>query len=250
MTQSWSIVDVMPSSSEVSSPVPTVAIRNLRHSYGKGTLRQPVLTDVDLDVYPGEIVILTGESGSGKTTLLTLIGALQTVQEGSLKTLNQELNGATKRQQTRVRQQIGFIFQEHNLFDSLTAYENVRVALEIHNEIPKRDYRGRGTAMLEEVGLGQRIDFSPKSLSGGQRQRVAVARALVTQPKLVLADEPTASLDSKSGRHVVEIIQHIAKEEQCSVVLVTHDNRILDIADRILHMEDGQLIGDCRADCY
>jgi putative ABC transport system ATP-binding protein len=248
MIQSRSVSTGKTWSRQVDLSEPTIAIRALSYSFGKGELQQPVLKDVELDVYPGEIVILTGPSGSGKTTLLMLIGALRSVQEGSLKVLNQELRGASHHKQTDVRRQIGFIFQEHNLFENLTAYENVCLALDIH-QIPKQEYRQRAVTILEAVGLSKRVDYSSKSLSGGQRQRVAIARALVAHPKLVLADEPTAALDSKSGRDVVEIIQRVAKEEHCSVLLVTHDNRILDVADRIVHMEDGKLGGDCRVNC-
>ncbi|MBD0264037.1 MAG: DevA family ABC transporter ATP-binding protein [Tolypothrix sp. Co-bin9] len=220
---------------------PTVAVNNLNHAFGEGALRKPVLSDVNLQIYPGEIVILTGPSGSGKTTLLSLIGALRSLQEGSLKIRNQELRGAKKSQLIKVRNQIGFIFQHHNLLKCLTAYGNVRMTLKLHPEIPPKEYRQRAVAMLESVGLGDRVDYYPEKLSGGQKQRVAIARALVAQPKLVLADEPTSSLDSKTGRDVVNIIQRLAKEEGCSVLLVTHDSRILDIADRIVHMSDGRL---------
>jgi putative ABC transport system ATP-binding protein len=223
---------------------PTVAVRQLNHAFGKGSLLKSVLSQVDLDIAPGEIVILTGPSGSGKTTLLTLIGGLRSVQDGSLKILGQELNGAGKTQMTQVRNQIGFIFQHHNLLKCLSAYGNVCMALKLHPEIPKTDYRQRAIALLESVGLGEHVDDYPAKLSGGQKQRVAIARALVAQPKLVLADEPTASLDSKSGRDVVDVIQRLAREEGCSVLLVTHDSRILDIADRIVQMEDGRLTKD------
>lgn len=221
-----------------------IAIRQLHHYYGKGTLRKPVLIDVCLEVYPGEIVILTGPSGSGKTTLLSLIGGLRSVQEGSLKVLEQELCGASKRQMVAVRSKIGFIFQAHNLLDCLTAQQNVRMSLRLHSAIPWHERTQRCTNMLDAVGLGQRVDYYPSNLSGGQKQRVAIARALVSQPKLVLADEPTAALDSKSGRDVVEIMQRLAKEQGSTILLVTHDNRILDIADRIIYMEDGRLVND------
>jgi putative ABC transport system ATP-binding protein len=223
---------------------PTVSIHNLHHTFGKGSLLRPVLTEVDLDIDPGEIVILTGPSGGGKTTLLTLIGGLRSVQEGSLKILDQELKGARKQQMTQARNQIGFIFQHHNLLKCLTAYGNVRMALKLHPEIANSDHRRRAIAILDSVGLSEHVDHYPAKLSGGQKQRVAIARALVAQPKLVLADEPTASLDSKSGRDVVNVIQRLAREEGCSVLLVTHDSRILDIADRIVHMEDGRLTKD------
>jgi putative ABC transport system ATP-binding protein len=221
---------------------PTVLIQKLNHSFGKGSLLKPVLWDVDLEIASGEIVILTGPSGSGKTTLLTLMGGLRSVQEGSLKILGEELQGASKKKLTQLRNQMGFIFQHHNLLKCLTAYGNVRMSLKLHPEIPRPEHRRRAVALLDSVGLGDHIDYYPAKLSGGQKQRVAIARALVAQPKLLLADEPTASLDSKSGRDVVGVIQRLAREENCAVLLVTHDSRILDIADRLLHMEDGQLM--------
>ena len=220
---------------------PTVAISNLNHAFGKGNLRKVVLAGINLNISPGEICILTGPSGSGKTTLLSLIGGLRSLQDGSLKILDRELRGISKRKLTKIRNQIGFIFQHHNLLKCLSAYGNVRMSLKLHPEIPTWDHRWRAEAILKAVGLGDFIDSYPEKLSGGQQQRVAIARALVAQPKLVLADEPTASLDSKTGRDVVNIIQKLAKEEGCSVLLVTHDNRILDIADRIVNMEDGRL---------
>lgn len=223
---------------------PVVAVRNLNHAFGQGALRKPVLMEVDLDLYPGEVVILEGPSGGGKTTLLTLIGALRSVQEGSLKILGQELQGAKKKQLIQTRNQIGFIFQSHNLLECLTAWENVSTSLRLHRHIPSREYRRRSLEILTAVGLGDRVDYYPEKLSGGQKQRVAIARALVSYPKLLLADEPTSALDSKSGRDVVEIMQRLAKEEGCTVLLVTHDNRILDVADRIIHMEDGRLTRD------
>jgi len=222
---------------------PTVAISNLNHAFGKGNLRKEVLIDINLNINPGEICILTGPSGSGKTTLLSLIGGLRSLQDGSLKILGQELQGIPKRKLTKIRNNIGFIFQHHNLLKCLSSYGNVRMSLKLHPQIPTWEYRKRAEAILSAVGLTEFIDSYPEKLSGGQQQRVAIARALVAQPKLVLADEPTASLDSKTGRDVVDIIQKLAKEEGCSVLLVTHDNRILDIADRIVHMEDGKLQG-------
>ncbi len=221
---------------------PIVSIRHLNHAYGKGQLRKPVLKDISLDLNPGEIVILMGPSGSGKTTLLTLIGALRSQQEGSLKFLDQELLGAPKKKLVKLRQQIGFIFQSHNLLDCLTAQENVRMSLKLHTHLTLEERKERAIAILESVGLGEHINYYPANLSGGQKQRVAIARALVSYPKLVLADEPTAALDSKTGRDAVEIMRKLAQEEGCTVMLVTHDNRILDMADRILQMEDGQLL--------
>ena len=219
---------------------PTVTINNLSHTFGKGSLRRPVLTDISLELYPGEIVLLTGPSGSGKTTLLTLMGALRSVQAGSLQIFDQELRGVRKRKLVRLRNQIGFIFQSHNLLDCLTAAENVGMALKLHNiSLPERQRRADN--ILQTVGLGDHSHKYPDQLSGGQTQRVAIARALVSQPKIVLADEPTASLDSHSGRDVVTLIQQLAHQQHCTVLMVTHDVRILDIAERTLHIEDGQL---------
>ena len=213
-------------------------MRNVSHYYGSGALRRQVLFDVTCDIWPGEIVIITGPSGSGKTTVLTLAGALRSVQEGSMKVLGQELKGASRARLVEIRERIGFIFQTHNLLDCLTARENVQMSLGVRSQA---DARARSGAMLEAVGLGDRMHYSPSQLSGGQRQRVAVARALVRGPRIVLADEPTASLDKQSGRDVVELLRQLARREGCAVLLVTHDNRILDIADRIMLLEDGRL---------
>jgi len=230
--------------STLSAVKPVIAVRNLNHYFGEGALRKQVLFDINLEINAGEIVIMTGPSGSGKTTLLTLMGGLRSAQEGSLKILGEEICGAKKLQLTKLRRQIGYIFQAHNLMTFLTAKENVRMSLELHDEFLNRDINAQAIAILETVGLADRVDYYPEKLSGGQKQRVAIARALVSHPKIVLADEPTAALDKKSGRDVVEIMQKLAKEQGCTILLVTHDNRILDIADRIIYMEDGQLKTD------
>ncbi|MCL1468952.1 DevA family ABC transporter ATP-binding protein [Argonema galeatum] len=223
---------------------PVVEIENLNHYFGEGTLQKQTLFDISLELQAGEVVILTGPSGCGKTTLLTLIGSLRSIQEGSLKILGQELRGASKNQQVKIRRQIGYIFQAHNLLKCLTAEQNVRMSMELHNGFSQQEVKSRSSAMLEAVGLADRVNYYPNNLSGGQKQRVAIARALVSHPKLVLADEPTAALDSKSGRDVVELMQSLAKEQGCTILMVTHDNRILDIADRIVQMEDGGLRPD------
>jgi len=218
-----------------------ISIHNLNHHFGQGQLRKQVLFDINLEINVGEIVIMTGPSGSGKTTLLTLVGGLRSVQSGSLQVLGQELYGATAKQLTQARRHHGYIFQAHNLHGSLTALQNVRMGLELHPNFSTSEMQARSAAMLEQVGLGNRLNYYPDDLSGGQKQRVAIARALVSHPKIVLADEPTAALDSKSGRDVVNLMQTLAKEQGCTILLVTHDNRILDIADRIVDMEDGRL---------
>jgi putative ABC transport system ATP-binding protein len=220
---------------------PIIKIQNLNHYYGNNSLKKQVLYDVNLSINPGEIVIMTGHSGSGKTTLLSLIGGLRSVQQGSLQNINIELNGADEAVLVKVRRYIGYIFQAHNLLPFLTVRQNVQMSLELHENIEPQEARAKSEAILEEVGLGARINYYPDNLSGGQKQRVAIARALVSHPKLILADEPTAALDSKTGRDVVNLMQRLAKEQYCTILLVTHDNRILDIADRIINMEDGRL---------
>ena len=229
-----------------NAPLPeelAVRIRGVNHTYGSGELAKQVLFENNLDLTRGEIVIMTGPSGSGKTTLLTLIGGLRTVQQGSLQVLGQEKRGLTKQQLIDSRRNIGFIFQAHNLFASLKAIENVRMALELkHSNRAKMDQMA--SEMLTALGLGHRIQYKPGNLSGGQRQRVAIARALVSKPKLILADEPTAALDKQSGRDVVDLLRKFAEEEKCTILMVTHDNRILDVADRIVNMVDGRIVSD------
>ena len=186
--------------------------------FGQGSLQKQVLFDINLDIYSGEIVLTAGPSGSGKTTLLTLICGLRSVQEGNLQILGQELCGAKQDQLTRLRRRVGYIFQAHNQHSSLTAQKNV-----------------------EMVGMREGLRYLPKDLSGEQKQRVAIARALVSHPKFVLADEPAAALDRQSGREVVMLMQQLASKQGCTILMVTHDNRILDTCDRIIEREDGYL---------
>lgn len=221
----------------------TIKVSQLNHYFGEGELRKQALHQNNLEVRRGEIVIMTGPSGSGKTTLLTLIGTLRTVQEGSLKVLGNELNGASRDEIVNLRREMGFIFQAHNLFESLTAFQNVNMAAELLG-MNRQVAKERIDYLLERLGLGHRIHYKPKSLSGGQKQRVAIARGLVHQPKLVLADEPTAALDEQSGREVVTLFQELARDEGCTIIMVTHDNRILDVADRIVNMVDGYIRSD------
>ncbi len=229
----------------LTSPVtnlnPVISVKNLNHYFGEGKLKKQVLFDINLEIQAGEIVIMTGPSGSGKTTLLTLMGGLRSAQDGSLMILGQEICGASKDQLTQLRKSIGYIFQAHNLLSFLTAKQNVRMSLELHDQYLKQNMDAIAEDILRTVGLGDRINYYAEELSGGQKQRVAIARALVSRPKIVLADEPTAALDKKSGRDVVEMMQKLAKEQGCTILMVTHDNRILDIADRIIYMEDGRL---------
>jgi putative ABC transport system ATP-binding protein len=223
---------------------PIIAIKNLNHYFGNASLVKQVLFNINLSIYPGEIVIMTGHSGSGKTTLLSLIGGLRSVQEGSLQNIGIELNGANEAILVKVRRYIGYIFQAHNLLPFLTVRQNVQMSIELHENIEPQEIRAKSEAILQAVGLGERVNYYPDNLSGGQKQRVAIARALVSHPKLILADEPTAALDSKTGRDIVNLMQRLAKEQGCTILLVTHDNRILDIADRIIQMEDGRLVSE------
>lgn len=219
---------------------PSIVCDGVCHYFGDGEARKQVLFDNRLEIRPGEIVIMTGPSGSGKTTLLTLIGTLRSVQQGSLKIMGKELNGISQEDNIKLRKRIGFIFQAHNLFESLTAFQNVKMACDLVG-MDSGETSERIIQLLARLGLGQRVHYKPASLSGGQKQRVAIARGLIHHPELILADEPTAALDEKSGREVVTIFQELAREENRTILMVTHDNRILDVADRIVNMVDGRI---------
>ncbi|WP_431281369.1 ATP-binding cassette domain-containing protein [Humitalea sp. 24SJ18S-53] len=222
-------------------PAPVV-MRDVTYAYGTGDLARPVLRSVSLRIEPGEIVLLTGPSGSGKTTLLTLVGALRAMQQGTASVLGLDLAGASESARTALRSRIGFIFQQHNLLGFLTARQNVAMALELDPGTTEAERLRRAGDMLAAVGLSDHTEKWPDKLSGGQRQRVAVARALVGQPGLVLADEPTAALDKQSGQEVVHLLRDLAKSRGAPILLVTHDPRILDVADRIVSMEDGRIV--------
>lgn len=226
-----------------ASASPSILVDGVNHYFGEGEARNQVLFNNCISVGAGELVIMTGPSGSGKTTLLTLVGALRSIQEGTVEILGRSLVGLSTPELVELRRGIGFIFQMHNLFESLTAYENVKMAMQLAG-IPKSEMRSRGVAILERLGLGHRVDYKPKALSGGQRQRVAVARALVGRPKLVFADEPTAALDKESSKSVVVLLKELAAEQGSTIMMVTHDNRILEYADRIVNMIDGHIVSD------
>jgi putative ABC transport system ATP-binding protein len=248
-----------PTNDAVSPPPPAVAavrgiesstrisvsIRGVNHFFGTGELRKQTLFDNNLDLATGEIVVMTGPSGSGKTTLLTLIGALRSVQEGELTVLGEGLHSLDASDLVVFRQRVGFIFQAHNLFGSLSAEQNVRMALDLA-PISASEAAGRARALLTELGLGDRTGYKPSRLSGGQRQRVAIARALANQPGLILADEPTAALDANSGRIVMEMLKRYSVEHGTTVIVVTHDQRVLDAADRVVKMVDGRISSDVR----
>jgi putative ABC transport system ATP-binding protein len=216
-----------------------IDVDRLSFSFGSGALVQPVLKNVTIAIRQGEIVLITGPSGSGKTTFLTIIGGLRQAFHGSVMVLDQQLINSNEQVKIKVRQQIGYIFQQHNLLKSLTALQNVSMTLEMGNTLTEQQRLERSAQMLTAVGLGDRLHYKPDQLSAGQRQRVSIARALVGQPKIVLADEPTASLDKQSGYEAVSILKQLAKESQTTILLVTHDYRILDVADRVVELEDG-----------
>ena len=218
-----------------------IAVRDLTYAFGEGPLRREVLHGITTEFHRGEIAIIMGPSGSGKTTLLTLVGALRSVQGGEVRVDGEDLGGLRAGDLARVRQRIGFIFQAHNLMEALTACQNVQMALVGGPEATGEGTRAMALRALAEVGLAEQAHRFPRQLSGGQKQRVAIARALVRRPRIILADEPTASLDRETGRDVVERLRTLAKKEGCTVVLVTHDYRILDTADRIVHLEEGLL---------
>ena len=221
---------------------PVISARNICFSFGSGDLAKQILFDVELDIMPGEVVLLTGPSGSGKTTLLTLIASLRSVQRGTLLVLGRKLHEPRPQDVVDVRRSIGFIFQQHNLLGFLTARANVELMFQLHPEVSRNEAQQRSADILAQVGLGDRLDYFPANLSGGQKQRVAIARALACGPRLILADEPTAALDGKSGREVVNLLLALAREKGCPVLMVTHDTRVLDIADRTIHLEDGRVM--------
>ena len=218
----------------------TISAQDLRHSYGEGALKTEILHGLYFQINAGEVTLLVGPSGSGKSTLLTLVGALRSVQTGSLKVLGTELNGTSEQARTELRRRIGFIFQSHNLVPSLTVLQNVTLLLQLKDLSPA-EREGKAKELLEAVGLSHRLQNYPEELSGGQRQRVAIARALAPEPELILADEPTASLDSKSGQDVVEILGRLTREKGSSVLLVTHYLRLLKDADTIWEIDDGKV---------
>lgn len=228
-------------SASASVVTPAIEVRSLRHWYGRADTRRQVLQGVQFSIARGEVVLLTGPSGCGKTTLLTLVGGLRQVQDGSVRVLGEELHGSSRALRQRVRRRIGMIFQGHNLLRCLTAEQNVQMGSDLLPALPYRERRRQARLWLDSVGLLDESHKLPHDLSGGQKQRVAIARALAARPQLLLADEPTAALDSRTGREVVDLLRRLAREQHCAVLMVTHDPRILDVADRLLEMEDGRL---------
>jgi putative ABC transport system ATP-binding protein len=219
-----------------------VQLENVSYTYREGDSSKQVLFDTDFTLNSGEVVILQGPSGCGKTTMLTLIGGLRSMQTGQAWVYGQALHECTAGELAKLRRRIGFVFQMHNLLEYLTARQNVQMSLQLLEGITRSQAESLAGEMLVKVGLDGRLDAYPKNLSGGQKQRVSIARALAHNPRLILADEPTSALDSHVGREIVNLLHDLARKQGCAVLIVTHDNRILDIADRIVTMEDGRII--------
>jgi putative ABC transport system ATP-binding protein len=218
--------------------------KQLGKVYGSGLRAFRALSGVDLEIRTGEMTLLMGPSGSGKTTLLSILGCILRSTEGELEILGERVSGLPEEELPRLRRDaIGFVFQGFNLFPTLTARENIALALDV------RGMKGRAAAvrageLLELVGLGAKALSFPADLSGGQKQRVAIARALAGDPPILLADEPTAALDSTSGKNVIGLLERLSKEQERAVVIVTHDPRVLDFGDRVLHLEDGRIVSE------
>ena len=223
---------------------PAIETHGLDFAFGKGEARTQVLFNINLRIERGEVVVLKGASGSGKTTLLTLLACLRALQGGEAQVLGYPLAGISEATRVEVRRRLGFIFQAHNLHDALTAAQNVRMGLELHGRNAMRNWREPVMHLLTLLGLGDRATYKPRNLSGGQKQRVAVARALIANPELVFADEPTAALDAQSGQKVIEILQRLGRERGTTSVIVTHDDRVIRMANRVLTLSQGHIVSD------
>lgn len=218
-----------------------IAVRQLTKKYEEGATGTLALRGVDLDAHAGELLLLMGPSGSGKTTLLSIMGCILTATSGSVRVAGREVIGLSEKQLPALRlEHIGFVFQGFNLFPTLTAGENVELMLDLKGA-SKAKAKKRAQELLDQVGLGEKYGSFPADLSGGQKQRVAIARALAGDPGIILADEPTAALDSHTGRPVMEMMSDLAHQRGRAVVIVTHDSRVLNFADRIVTIEDGAI---------
>lgn len=219
---------------------PVMQVQNVTRRFGSGPTEVVAVKDVSLTVAPGEVVLIMGPSGSGKTTLLSMLGGLLKPSTGRIQIGPDEISALDERRLPDVRlKRIGFIFQDFNLLSALSTLDNVALVAQLAG-MSRPQARQRAQALLEQLGLGHRLKFLPEKLSGGEKQRVAIARALVNHPDMILADEPTANLDSHHGHETMRLLRRIAKEERRSVIIVSHDQRLKDIADRVLWLEDGQ----------
>lgn len=227
---------------------PLLEAREIRKSIGTGAGELHILKGVSMDLRPGELTLLMGPSGSGKTTLLSILGCILTATSGELHLAGQQLVGRSAEQLADIRRlHVGFVFQSYNLFPTLTALENVMVALDVRDARSADPLKSAEEA-LRSVGLGHRMHTYPSKLSGGEKQRVAIARSLAGSPSVILADEPTAALDSENGKAVMELLSEVAKDPTRAVLAVTHDHRTLSYADRIIQIEDGRIVADDRTD--
>jgi putative ABC transport system ATP-binding protein len=223
-------------------PEHPIVVSNLNFWFGEGDSRKQILYDINMCVARGSLIALVGASGSGKTTLIALIGCLRKVQEGSISLIGHELFGASEQELQQYRKRLGFIFQAHNLHESLTAMQNVRLGIDLHGEEAMRNWEDAASHVLSLLGLGDHLDYLPSRLSGGQKQRVAVARALVGNPDIIMADEPTAALDKEAGIQTIKILKQLGRERGTTTLLVTHDNRILELTDRIITIDEGRIV--------
>ncbi len=225
---------------------PVIQARGLTKTYAQGEAAVCAVDDVTLDLHAGELALLVGPSGSGKTTLLSIVGCILRPTAGTLRVLGDDVTRLAERDLPAIRRErIGFIFQAFNLFPTLTALQNVALALDL-KDVSGRAARDMAAMLLDQVGLSAKLGAYPADLSGGQKQRIAIARALAGDPPIILADEPTAALDSQSGRAVMDLLQRLARERGRAVAIVTHDNRMLGYGDRLVKMEDGRITVDER----
>lgn len=223
-----------------------ISVRGVSKTYAHGAAAVNALTGIDLDAQCGELTLLMGPSGSGKTTLLSIMGCILRPTAGRVSILGEDVTGLGEHQLPRVRRDwIGFVFQQFNLFPTLTALDNVCLAFDLRG-LSRRHARRRATDILERLDLGDKLHAFPAQLSGGQQQRVAIGRAMAGEPWVILADEPTAALDTRSGHAVMTLLRALAREQGRAIVIVTHDNRLLDYADRIVQIEDGRVMSDAR----
>jgi putative ABC transport system ATP-binding protein len=236
-----------PEPKPVSTSPPVLSARGIVKELGNGPVKVRALKGVDIALQAGELTLLMGPSGSGKTTLLSILGCILAPTAGSIEVAGESAHDKSPEALAELRRRnIGFVFQSYNLFPTLNATENVRLALDVRGD-RGRKARERAEAALRDVGLGHRLKAYPRTLSGGEQQRVAVARALAGDPAIVLADEPTAALDSENGQAVMALLSRIAKERGRAVLAVTHDHRTLSFADRIITIEDGHITGETRS---
>ena len=219
-----------------------IELRNLSKTYDLGEVQVEALKNLSLEIHEGEFVALIGPSGSGKSTLMNTVGCLDRPTSGSYRLADEEVAGLNPDQLALIRnQRIGFVFQNFNLLARTTALENVEAPLLYNPSCPRRQRKRRATEMLQRVGLGDRLDHRPNQLSGGQQQRVAIARALVNRPGLVIADEPTGNLDSKTAQQVLELVDKLHRQLGTPFIIATHDQRVMDAAGHVLRLEDGRM---------